>query len=157
RSFHHRDNDHAQAIRQVLTAGNPLGAGMGAVYARLRGPNDPRTAVPTSGLVTADEVDPQYRKEKPRVQEASGPGALGGAHAPFARGAGGGPLGVAGLPRPRRRLEDRRALLAALDRTRWAVDARDAAGALDGYERQAFDLIVRDAGAALDLSREDPR
>src|SRR5206468_3882462 len=63
RGFHHKVNDHVLAIRHVLTAGNPLGAGMGALYARLRGPNDPRTAMPTYGLVSTEEVDGQYVKE----------------------------------------------------------------------------------------------
>ena len=84
----HGVNDHAKAIQHVLTAGNPLGAGMGALYARLRGPNDPRTAMPTHGLVTTEEVDGQYVKEKARVEESSGPGPLGRSYAPFDPAAG---------------------------------------------------------------------
>src|SRR5690242_7329199 len=53
RSFHHGINDHEKAIRHVLSAGNPLGAGMGAVYARFRGPVDPVTAMPNHTLVSA--------------------------------------------------------------------------------------------------------
>src|SRR5262245_14268325 len=73
RSFHHGINDHVKAIRHVLSAGNPLGAGMGAVYARLRGPVDPATAMPSYALVSAEEVDPQYANEKARIRDASGP------------------------------------------------------------------------------------
>ncbi|MGE3820223.1 MAG: DUF1501 domain-containing protein [Isosphaeraceae bacterium] len=157
RSFHHRINDHALAIRHVLTAGNPLGAGMGAVYARLRGPTDPDTALPTYGLITTEEVDGQYVKEKARVQEGSGPGPFGRSYAPFDPAAGGGSLDLMRLSIPRRRLEDRRALLEALDGARRALDERGPAEAMGRYERQAMDLILRNAGDALDLNREDPR
>jgi hypothetical protein len=157
RSFHHAVNDHVLAIRHVLTAGNPLGSGMGALYARLRGPEDARTAMPTYGLVTTEEVDPQYLKEKARVQESSGPGPLGRAYAPFDPSAGGGPLDLMRLTIPRDRLESRRALLGSLERARRALDDSRTASALGRYEQQAFDLILRNAGDALDLAREDPR
>jgi uncharacterized protein (DUF1501 family) len=127
---------------------------MGAIYARLRGPNDPRTAMPTYGLVTTEEVDGQYLKEKARVQESSGPGSLGGSYAPFDPSAGGGSLDLMRLTIPRSRLESRRALLDVLDEAKRALDGSAAFGR---YERQAFDLILRNAGDALDLAREDPR
>jgi hypothetical protein len=157
RSFCHGVNDHAKAIQHVLTAGNPLGAGMGALYARLRGPNDPRTAMPTYGLVTTEEVDGQYVKEKARVQDSSGPGPLGLAYAPFDPSAGGGSLDLMRLTIPRQRFDDRRSLYNALDGAQRALDGDPRAAALDRYERQAFDLILRSAGDALDLGREDPR
>lgn len=156
RSFHHRVNDHAQAIRHVLTAGNPLGAGMGAFYARLRGSHDARTAMPTHGLVTTEEVDGQYLKEKARVQESSGPGPLGLTYAPFDPSAGGGPLDLMRLTIPRSRLEGRRGLLDTLDGAKRTLDG-GAAAAMARFEQQAFDLILRNAGDALDLSREDRR
>jgi hypothetical protein len=159
RSFCHGINDHAKAIQHVLTAGNALGAGMGALYARLRGANDPRTAMPTHGLVTTEEVDPQYVKEKARVEESSGPGPLGRSYAPFdpAAASGGGSLDLMRLTIPRDRLEHRRALLAALDGVQRTLDNDGRAAAWSRFERQAFDLILRNAGNALDLAREDPR
>src|SRR5262249_11313980 len=153
-SFHHNVNDHPQAIRHVLTAGNSLGAGMGALYARLRGTNDPATAMPTSGLVTTEEVDDQYLKEKARVQESSGPVLLGRSSGTCGPSAGGEALDLMRLTIPRSRLEGRRALLAALDRARRAVDTPGpgsgpgAAEVLGRYEQQAFDLILRSAGDA---------
>ncbi len=157
RSFCHGVNDHAKAIQHVLTAGNSMGAGMGALYARLRGANDPRTAMPTHGLVTTEEVDGQYVKEKARVQDSSGPGPLGLAYAPFDPAAGGGALDLMRLTMPRQRLEDRRSLYVALDGAQRTLDGDPRAAALGRYERQAFDLILRSAGDALDLAREDPR
>lgn len=156
RSFHHAVNDHVKAIRHVFTAGNPLDASAGALYARLRGTNDPETAMPTTGLVSAEEVDPQYRNERSRVKAASGPGSLGSAYSPFDPASDRGALDLMRLRIPRQRLEDRRSLLRSLDNARRAFDQGGMVEALSEYERQAFDLILRDAGAALDLTREDP-
>jgi hypothetical protein len=64
RSFSHTISDHAKAIHHVLTAGNVLGAGMGALYARIRGANDPMTAMPTHGLVTTEEIDPSTSRRR---------------------------------------------------------------------------------------------
>jgi uncharacterized protein (DUF1501 family) len=130
---------------------------MGALYARLRGPNDARTAMPTHALVTTDEIDPQYVKEKARVAESSGPAVLGSSYAPFDPAARGGALDLMRLNIPRERLESRRALLDALDGAQRALGASRHAASLAHYERQALDLILRSAGDALDLSREDPR
>jgi uncharacterized protein (DUF1501 family) len=157
RSFHHGVNDHEKAIRHVLSAGNPLGAGMGAIYARLRGPVDPATAMSSHALVSAEEVDPQYAKERTRIRDGSGPGPLGAAHAPFDPSAPGGPLDLMRLTVPRGRFEDRRALLAALDDARRTFDGHPAVDAMARHERAALDLVLRNAGPALDLSREDPR
>jgi hypothetical protein len=157
RSFHHRITDHVKAIDHVLSAGNPLGAGMGALYARLRGPVDPATALPTSALVSTDEVDPQYVKERQRIHHASGPGPLGASYAPFDPSAPSGPLDLMRLTIPRRRFEDRRALLAALDGARRALDGHADVAAMNRHAQSALDLVLRNAGTALDLSREDPR
>jgi hypothetical protein len=112
--------------------------------------------MPTHGLVTTDEVDGQYLKEKARVQESSGPGPLGRSYAPFDPSAGGGPLDLMRLTIPRSRLEGRRGLLDTLDGAKRLRDDGVAA-ALGRFEQQAFDLILRNAGDALDLAREDPR
>lgn len=157
RSFHHAINDHVKAIQHLFTAGNPLDASAGALYARLRGATDPDTAMPTTGLVSADEVDPQYRNERSRVQAASGPGLLGTAYTPFDPSSGQGALDLMRLRIPRQRLEDRRGLLRTLDEARRSFEQGGTIESLSEYERQAFDLILRDAGSALDLTREDPR
>ncbi len=156
RSFAHTVSDHVKAIDLVLTAGNSSGASMGAVCSRLRGPNHPKTGLPTYALVTADEVDPQYLREKPRVIKASGPGPLGAACAPFEPG--GGPAGKdLRLAVPRQRLDDRRALLQSLDGLRRQVDAAGAADGFDRFEQLAFDLVLGKAGKTFDLGLEDEK
>ena len=158
RSFHHTITNHPKAIRHVLTGGdNPTGASMGSIYMRLRGANHPRTGLPTYATITSQEVDPQYIKERPRVTTASGPGSLGLAYAPFDPAGGNQITRNMELSVSRKRLDDRRALLAALDRINRQVDARGTMEGLDKFEQQAFDLILGGAGEAFDLSKEDPR
>jgi len=55
------------------------------------------------------------------------------------------------------RMEDRRTLLAKLDLMRRDADARGVMEGIDGFNRQAVDLILNDSAAAFDLSNEDPR
>lgn len=157
RSFGHGVNDHAKAIQHVLTAGNASGASMGSMYARLRGPEDPETALPTYGLVTTEEVDDQYQKELKRVQDSSGPGPFGRPYAPFDPVQGGGAFDLMRLTMPAGRLGDRRALLGELDCLRRRLDASGAAEAMGRFQQKAFDLILCSAGDALRLDREDPR
>jgi hypothetical protein len=113
--------------------------------------------MPSYALVSAEEVDPQYANEKARIRDASGPGPLGPAHAPFDPSAAAGPLDLMRLTIPRRRFDDRRALLATLDGARRGFEGHPAVEAMGRHERSALDLILRNAGAALDLTREDPR
>ena len=156
RSFQHRVTDHARAIRHVITAGNPTGAGMGSIYARLRGTNDRDTGIPTHGLVSTAEVDGQYLKEKKRIQVACGTGALDPAYGPFDPASGSQTLDDMKLNVPRPRFQSRWALLESLDRLQRRLEGSRAIAGLKGYEAQAFDVILRGAAGALDLSKEDP-
>ena len=54
-------------------------------------------------------------------------------------------------------MEDRRALMQALDGLDRAADRSGALEGLDRFDQQAFDLILRDARRRLDLADEDPR
>jgi hypothetical protein len=157
RSFQHPITDHVRAIHHVLTAGDANGTSMGSLFTRLRGSNHPRTGMPTYSLLTAPEVDPQYRNERTRVQSASAPGSLGAACSAFDPSAGGPFSDDLELCVPRARLADRRALLESLDRLDRRVDASGQLAGLDRFTEQAYNLILRGARAAFDLSREDPR
>lgn len=55
------------------------------------------------------------------------------------------------------RLEDRRALLAGLDRRRRQFDQVREATAIDAFHAQAVELLGRQAGDAFNLESEDPR
>src|SRR5262245_46420366 len=73
RSFRHPVGNHEQAISHVLTCGtDPNGQGkegfsIGSMSTRFRGPNHPKTGLPTYLLLTAPHKDDQYAKELQRV------------------------------------------------------------------------------------------
>ncbi len=163
RSFHHPVGDHEKAIRHVLTGGTSAdgkesaGFSIGSAYARLRGANHPASGMPTYGLLLSDEVDPQYGREKKRVEVGSAPGMLGVSYGPFDPTAGGPTVKNLQLQMAEERIGDRRTLLKQLDRLNRQVDSSGSLGGFDKFEEQAFHLILGGATAAFDLSREDPR
>ncbi len=60
------------------------------------------------------------------------------------------------LTLPRERLDDRRLLLAQLDRINRGMDADGMLAGLDKFQQQAFSVILRGVADAFDLSKEDP-
>jgi hypothetical protein len=82
-------------------------------------------------------------------------GTLGSAYSPFVPGAGGEMQANMKLKVPMTRLDDRRSLLAGLDRLKRTFDVSTASG-LDNLTRQAFSTILGGAAEAFDLSKEDP-
>jgi hypothetical protein len=163
RSFHHSVGDHERAIRHVLTGGTSTdgkesaGFSMGSAFARLRGANHPDNGLPTFGLLASDEVDPQYARERKRVEVGSAPGALGVSYGPFDPAGGGTTVQNMRLQLSEERLGDRRTLLRELDRLKRQVDRTGSLGGFDKFDEQAFQLILGGATRAFDLSREDPR
>jgi hypothetical protein len=113
------------------------------------------------------------------VRDSARPGFLGRPHAPFrpdiggmfdrpleegmqaelaARGPGTPPPLILSPALQGARLDDRRSLLAALDRWRRRVDACDDMQAMDRFEEQAVGILTSGrVAAALDLERESPR
>ncbi|MBL8827954.1 MAG: DUF1501 domain-containing protein [Planctomycetaceae bacterium] len=163
RSFQHPINEHVAAISHVLTAGTDRtgkgseGFSMGALYSRFRGTNHPTTGLPTFSLLTADEVDRQYSSEKGRVQQGSAPRVLGQAYAPFDIAGKSDAVKNMRLNLSPTRLDDRRQLLAGLDRVNRAIDSSGAMESLDRFQQQAVNVVLGSASQAFDLQREDPR
>jgi len=163
RSFQHPIGDHEKAIVHVLTGGTDSagqlkeGYSIGSVTSKLRGANHPEKGTPTYSLLTDDEVDPQYRNERERVRRGSHAGALGALASPFEPAGKSQALSDMSLRVPAERLEDRQELLRQLDRLEREIDQGGAIGAMDRYERQAVEVLLRGAGEAFDLSKEDPR
>jgi len=163
RSFRHENSNHPKAIIHMLTGGtDPTGDGkfgqsMGSVYARLRGPNHEGTGLPTYCLVSSEEVDGQYLMERGRIAAGSHAGDLGLAYAPFDPSGGSQLLNNLNLAVAPDRLDDRKLLLNKLDNVKRAIDAGGNITGLDRFEGQALDMIVRGAGEAFDISKEDPK
>eukprot|EP00913_Durusdinium_trenchii_P008937 g8403.t1 len=160
RSFRHPIGGHVQAIKHVLNGGtDPAGRGergfsIGSAYARMRGPNHPRTGLPTYALLNSPEVDGQYRSERGRVEKGSHPGSLGASYAPFNPSGKGAAVENMKLNIDRARLDDRRGLMRALDELKQqTVQAANKTG-FDRYREQAFDLVLGTAADAFDLTKE---
>ena len=161
RSFQHPIVAHEQAIVHVLTGGTDRqgrgeeGQSIGSVFARLRGVNHPTTGIPTYSLLTSKEVDGQYRKEQPRVRKGSQPGTLGEGYGPFTPAGKGPAIDNMHLRISQERLDDRRGLLASLDRMKRRLETGGRLAATDRYRQQAFDVLLGDASSTFDLSLEN--
>ena len=156
RSIHHTTGSHHEGYHWMMTGANleggRLGANqrpaMGAVAARFRGPN--RQGMPAyAGM--------------PRATGYGGPAYLGVGYGPFE------------VPDPNEakfqvpnlklaagvdagKLTERKELLRSFDGMRRDLDTRGNAAALDGFQREAFDLVLGPAArAAFDMGKESTR
>jgi uncharacterized protein (DUF1501 family) len=152
RSFAHTNSGHRGGTHFVTTGydnrmvdngGLPTRPSMGSIVARVRGPNHPLTGMPTyvrAGGATREGID--------------GPAFLGAAYAPFD------PAGQAlknmTLAVSENRLDDRRTLLASLDRMKSEVDRSGMMDGMNRFEQQAFNLVLGGAPEAFNLKRENP-
>ncbi len=163
RTFKHDNSNHPKAIIHMLTGGTDptgdlkVGQSMGSVYSRLRGANNETNGLPTYCVVTSPEIDDQYIRERERIEAASHPGPLGLAFAPFDPAGGGQLLSNLNLAVAPERLDDRKTLLAKLDKVKRSIDASGSINGLDRFEGQALEMIVRGAGEAFDISKEDAK
>ena len=150
RSFAHRNSGHGGGTHWVMTGydnrnidngGLPTRPSMGSILSRVRGPNHPGSGMPTYVRLGGIGSD--------------GPAFLGTAYAPFD------PRGNArrdmSLAVPRDRLFDRRTLLEGLDNLNRRIDSSGLMKGLDGFEEQAFRILMGRAPEAFDVRREDPR
>lgn len=154
RSFTTGDSRHD--IKPIVSRYS-AGANLGSVYVRAAGANHPQTGMPRNAALFPKSVDPDTQPANLNFGNFAGTGSLGSGYAPFVPGAGGDLEQDMQLKIPLNRLDDRRALLAGLDRARLS---RDAAGLLDGIDSlraQAFSTVLGGVAGAFDLSSEDPR
>ena len=135
-----------QCLTGRLSDNQPAGGWpeLGSVISKLQGP--------------AKEATPPFVNLAPTMQHMpynnGKPGFLGAAHAPFRPEAEGkDDLVLQGITLDR--LDDRRALLASVDRFRREADASKAMEGMDAYTREAFGILTSsDLAKALDLSHE---
>jgi hypothetical protein len=146
RSFAHGSSSHGTGTRWVMTGYKPVGReaikpSMGSIVAKLGGTFNPLTGMPT------------YI----RMNGISGDGAayLGPRFGPF------NPSGEAAknmkVNLPTDRVADRRQLLGQLDRIRRDIDLSGKMRGIDGFEQQAFNLILGQAKEAFGTKGEDPK
>jgi hypothetical protein len=131
-----------------------LHANMGSVFARVAGMNHPATGMPNNVAVFPKSVDPNAQPPFMGLGNFAATGTVGAAYAPFIPGGSGNLLRDLQLTLPRDRLEDRRQLLRQLDEVKRGLDYGGAMQALDRFQQQALDVVVRGAATAFDLTRE---
>ncbi len=132
-------------------------ANMGSIYARVAGTNRPDNGMPTNAALFPRAVDESTMPAVSQFGKFEATGTLGSAYTPFVPGGGGSLQKDMQLAIPRDRLDDRRNLLASLDRIRRSLDANGSLEGADRFQQQAFDTIVGGVADAFDLSKEDPR
>jgi uncharacterized protein (DUF1501 family) len=164
RSFTHKDGDHGGATHWVKTGYSwpaqflgkaPIipqqNPSMGSAVARALGAIHPATGVPRYVRVLSNHGG------YPGDDAAW----LGQAFAPFRCGVSGGRenpmLKNMSLKVASERLDDRRTLLKAFDQIDRTIDKSDLMKGMDGFQRQAVDVVLGKAKEAFDLSREDDR
>ncbi len=144
RSFAHGDSSHGTATQRLMTGYNDrtnMRPSLGSIMARTLGTTNPETGMPSYVRVGSIRGD--------------GPGWLGTLYSPF------NPSGPARKNMDASvaadRMHDRRSLLNELDRLNRKRDASGTMDGIDGFEQQAFELILGSARDAFDLNKEDQK
>jgi hypothetical protein len=133
-------------------------ANIGVHFARVAGATRADTGMPTTAVLFPRSVDATVPGPSARGNlSATGP--FGQGFAPFIPGKGGQLQEDMKLSLPRERfLNDRKSLLAELDRLNREADANGQITALDDIQQQAYEVLLGGGvSKALDLSREDAR
>lgn len=154
RSFVTGDGNHD--IKPIVGR-DSFGANVGSLYARMAGTNRRESGMPTNIVLFPRSVDPSTGTANLGFGKFADTGSFGAAYAPFDPSGGGQLQKDMRLTVPLARLEDRRHLLAELDRVQWTLTDN---GGFEGMERvrqQAFQTILGGVADAFQLAKEDPR
>src|SRR5436190_9249695 len=152
----YRPGDANHDIKPIV-AKDTLNANLGSIYARVAGMNHPVTGIPTNVALFPQAVDASTQPAQAGFGNFMSTGMVGGAFAPFVPGGKSDLQANMRLKLERTRLDDRRSLLARLDEVRRQVDNTGTMSAMDKFQEQAFDVILRGVADAFDLSKEDPK
>jgi hypothetical protein len=134
-----------------------LGASLGSLYSRMAGMTHPANGMPTNAALFPQAVDAKCHPVRMDFGNFLATGPVGSAFAPFVPGGGSTLQQNMRLRMDRNRLDDRRHLLAQLDGIKRQIDTSGSMDALDRSQSKAFEVILRGAADAFDLSREPSR
>ena len=133
-----------------------LGACLGSLYSHTAGITNPANGLPSNATLFPQSVNASCKRIESGFGNFLATGPLSSAFAPFVPGAGGTFQQDMRLNIDRDRLDDRRRLLAQFDGLKWQLDKSGAMAGMERIQSQAFDVILRGAADAFDLSRESP-
>jgi uncharacterized protein (DUF1501 family) len=154
RSFHTGDGAHNI---KPLVSRHSLDANIGSVYSRVSGTTDGASGMPINAALFPRAVDDQAQPRIKNFGDFADTGDLGAAYAPFIPSGDGPLMDNMRLNIPQTRLDDRRALLASLDRFKRQLDSSGNMAGIDKFNRQAYDVILGRVSKAFELSQEDPK
>jgi hypothetical protein len=154
RSFVTGDGNHD--IKPVVSR-DSFGANLGSIYARMAGANRTDSGMPTNVMLLPRAVDPSTQAGTMNFGKFNSTGPFGAAYAPFDPSSGGQLQKDMSLTVPLARLDDRRQLLAELDRVQWTLAEGGGFEGMDRVRQQAFQTILGGIAGAFQLSKEDPR
>jgi hypothetical protein len=154
RSFVSGDGNHD--IKPVVGR-DSFGANLGCVYARVAGRIHAETCLPTNITLFPRAVDQSTRPANMNFGRFNATGIFGPSYAPFDPSVGGDLANDMRLSLSLDRLNDRRQLLARLDRVRWHLAEERMLDGLDRVREQAISTVLGGVADAFDLGREDPR
>jgi hypothetical protein len=130
-------------------------ANIGSLFSVLAGANHPQTGMPSNVTLFPNAVEPDDLGPDERFGRFSATGEFSSAFAPFAPGGGSTLQENMKLTLPRGRFDNRRELLASLDRLRFRLEGSGMLDGVDRYRQQAFEMVLRGVADAFDLSKED--
>ena len=154
RCYRHGIGSHATAAKHVMAGGNPTGAQLGSVYARLAGTNSPVTGLPTNAVISPGAIGEKYKKFGANVSRVTEIGTLPSAYRAFDPSSGGEIVNNMKLRLPDNRLGDRKSLLTQLDGYRRDFDRNDEISGTNSYQQQAFDVIAGGMDSAFRIDDE---
>ena len=151
RSFTTGDANHD--IKPIVGK-DSFGANLGAAYASVAGGNNPDTGMPSNVLLFPRAVNPAAQAGTASFGRFASQGPFGTASIPFQ------PDGDGSLKKDMKlalaldKLDDRKLLLAQLDRAKLSMESADG---LDSTREKAFSVLLGGVGDAFDLAKEDPK
>src|SRR5262245_49449945 len=134
-----------------------LGASLGSLYSHVAGMVNPANGMPTNAALFPQAVDASCHPTRMDFGSFLATGPVSPALAPFVPGGGSMLQQNMRLNMDRDRLDDRRRLLGQLDGVKRQIDASGTMDAMDRIQSQAFEVILRGAADAFDLSRESDK
>ena len=154
RSYKSGSNGHS--TRPIIGEAS-LKANMGTLYSRLAGTNHHESGMPLNVTLYPNSVDPKALGADERFGKFTQTGSFSKSYEPFVPGGGSSLQKNLKLALAPERFDNRKALLAALDKLRSDIDTSGTLDGVDKFRLQAFEMVVQGVARAFDLSKEDPR
>jgi hypothetical protein len=163
RSFGSGDGGHNQL--PVITGNNRLKSPMGALVSRALGSMNPRTGVPTNTVLVPESIQPDLKLNNPTgpftydyvLKNYIPAGGVGSSYEAFLPAGGATLMKNLQMRLPREQFDARRELLGKIDSLKRRLDQTRELEALDGFQQQAYDVLLKGIVDAFDLSKEDPK